>query len=104
MDEDTIKLQGYQKAMQMPRKRPAGTFQEHIQSLKLWETSLLANVQLTEDPFTLTSQIAPNATTGIATDGAVLHQQGTFRWTLSMQTGTFLITCSSPVYRCSPTS
>ena len=47
-------------ALRIPGRQTAGTFQEHIQSLILWETSPLANVQFTDAPFMLTSQIDPN--------------------------------------------
>ena len=40
----------------------------------------------------------------VATDGSVLNQQDTFGWPLSTDMGTHLVTCSSPVYRCTPTS
>ena len=39
----------------LPKPGRPGTFQEHVLQLDPWEYSLLNNVVLTQDPFTITS-------------------------------------------------
>ena len=53
----------------------------------------------------LTSLIDPQSSPlATATDGSVLNQYGTFRWTISTNTGKCLVTCSGWVYGHSLTS
>ena len=93
MEEDDILLCRFEMAIHIPGMRTTGTFQDHIQSLEPWETSLLANIQFTDDPFTFTNQFNPQSPPlKGATDASVLNQQGTFGWSISTDTGTCLIT------------
>ena len=105
MEEDDIQLSGFQLAIHMPGIRTTETFQDNVQSLDAWETSLLADVQFKGDPFTFTSQFNPQSPPQEeATDGSVLNQQGTFGWRISTDTGTHLVTCNGPLYGYTPTS
>ena len=61
MEEADIQPRRFQMTIHIPGIRTTGTFQDHIQSLKPWETSLLANIQYTDDPFTLTNQFDPQS-------------------------------------------
>ena len=101
----SIQACSYTPTCTLPKPGRPGTFQEHVLQLDPWEYSLLNNVTLTQDPFTITSifmsQVSPLQA---AMDGSITNANGTFGWVISTIDETRLIMCQGAVYRRAPTS
>ena len=92
-------------ACTLPHPGISGMFQEHVLQFNPWEYSLLTNVVLTEDPFTISSIFMSQASPlQAAMDGSVANSNERFGWTISTTGETRLITCHGPVYGRAPTS
>ena len=79
INTESIKAHNYTHMCMLPKPSRPGTFQEHVLQLDPWEYSLLTNVTLTQDPFTITLIFMAQASPlQAAMDGSIINGNGTF--------------------------
>ncbi|KAI2490363.1 hypothetical protein MHU86_24203 [Fragilaria crotonensis] len=78
----------HQATTDFPRTRvqPAATFSQFVSGLPIWEAELLQEVELSEDPFTV-SEVLSHGIRAVSDGSVWTDNQGAFGWMLSSDLG-----------------
>jgi hypothetical protein len=92
------------KRFQQPLLAPPGAFQDYLEALQPWESSLFQCLEMTVYPTELVTLLISDSFLS-ASDGSIkFSNHASFGWALSLPNGRRLAKCSGPAYGIKPSS